>query len=126
MQAQLQQRLSYSASPLTDDQVNQVIAIMAANAPQTGSNSGGGSGTFLPFGGGPRNGGGPPITDTVVASAQGVLNDTQVAALTQLQQEQQAQAELAAQMRAARQAATAAAGNTTATATPQQAGPARP
>jgi hypothetical protein len=120
---QLQQRLSYSATPLTDEQANQVIAIMAANAPQTGSNSGGLGGGFGPFGGG-RNGG-PPITDAVVAAAQGVLSDTQVAALTQLQQEQQAQAELAAQMRAARQAATSTA-NTAATGAPQQSGAPRP
>jgi hypothetical protein len=120
---QLQQRLSYSATPLTDDQANQVIAIMAANAPQPSSNSGGTGGGFGPLGGG-RNGG-PPITDAVVAAAQGVLNDTQVAALTQLQQEQQAQAALVAQMRAARQAAATSTANTAATGA-QPSGPLRP
>ena len=64
---QLQQRLSYSATPLTDDQANQVIAIMSANAPQPAT-SGGAGGGFGPFGG--RNSG-PPITDAVVAAAQG-------------------------------------------------------
>ena len=128
---QLQQRLSYSQTPLTDDQATQIIAIMAANAPErvAGTGSSGsspasstssassttaatngaapsGAGNAGPGGfGGFRNGGGQaPITDTVIAATQGILNDTQIAALTQLQQEQQAQAQLAAQMRAARQA----------------------
>lgn len=108
---QLQQRLSYSSSPLTDAQSDQIIALLAANAPQSQKNSGPPpiaifSGGNVGFGTGPfRGGGGVPITDGVIAGSQGILNNVQIAALTQLQQEQQAQAQLAAQMRAGRQAA---------------------
>jgi len=111
---QLQQRLSYSAAPLTDAQTDQVIALLAANAPATAAGAGPAN---VPFFGATnpgfapgqfRPGGGVPITDAVIAGSQGILNSTQIAALTQLQQEQQAQAQLAAQMRASRQAATAA------------------
>jgi len=103
---QLQQRLSYSSAPLTDQQSNQIIALLAVNAPQPTQGSGlsnsavaaainpnGGTGPF-------RTGGGVPITDDVIASSQGILNTTQVEALTELQEEQQAQAKLRAQMRA--------------------------
>ena len=116
---QLQQRLSYSTTPLTDDQSNQIIALLAANAPQRAQGSGpsnaavsaatnpGGPGSF-------RGGGGVPITDAVIAGSQGILNSTQLAALTQLQQEQQAQARLRAQMNASRQPAATANGGPTA------------
>ena len=107
--SQLQQRLSYSSAPLSDEQSNQIIALLAAAAPQPVPGSGPSNAAVaaaLNPGGGPgplRNGGGVPITDAVIAGSQGILNSTQIAALTQLQQEQQAQAQLRAQMRASSQ-----------------------
>ena len=92
---QLQQRLSYSSTPLTDAQSDQIIALLAANAPQPAQGSASSAPSF--FGGAP-SGMGP--------GQFRILNSAQLAALTQLQQEQQAQALLAAQMRASRQAGT--------------------
>ena len=117
---QLQQRLSYSASPLTDTQSNQVVALLAAN------NSANNQGTNSSTPTGPRNnfsqfrnsGGNVPITDAVIASSQSILTSTQLSALTQLQQEQQAQAQLAAQMRAARRSAPTNTGTTGGTVAP--------
>jgi len=117
--SQLQQRLSYSSAPLTDTQTNQMVALLAAANPKAGSTAITSS-TGLPNGMGQfRNGGGSvSITDAVVAGSQNILTGPQLAALTQLQQEQQAQAELAAQLRAARQAATQKAATSTGTAAP--------
>lgn len=95
--SQLEQRLSYSSTPLTASQSDQLVSILAANTPATTENNplraafGGGG----PMGGG----GGTKITDATIAAAQGVLTAPQVTALQQLQQEQQAQAELAKTMR---------------------------
>lgn len=96
---QLQQRLSYSTAPLTDTQSNQVIALLAANNPNQAKSA---TGT--------RTGqvsvrGNVPITDAVISGSQNILTSTQISALTQLQQEQQARDQLTAQMRAARRSA---------------------
>ncbi|HWL14631.1 MAG TPA: hypothetical protein VNR00_03430 [Opitutus sp.] len=92
---QLEQRLSYSSTPLTPQQTAQVVDILAATAPR---NDGGANVTF---GSGP--GGGPvgrvPITDAAIQQSLGVLAAPQIEALRQLQQEQQAQAALGAAMR---------------------------
>ncbi len=100
--SQLDQRLSYSATPLSDQQSEALVQVLAQNAPAntrqtTGAGvalmAGAGGRTFLP-------GGGNQITDQAITQAQGVLSAPQVTALQQLQQEQQAQAQLAQQMRA--------------------------
>lgn len=95
--AQLQQRLSYSSSPLTEAQTNQMVALLAANnsAANPSNNSGANNGFNQYRNGGPS----VPITDASIASSKSVLNSAQIAALTQLQQEQLIQAELAAKRR---------------------------
>lgn len=111
---QLGQRLSYSTTPLSDTQADQLVQIMASTAPAgTGSSGGGGArgamamGLVSAFPGGAQvaamMGGGAKITDAAVTQAQGVLAPPQVAALQSLQQEQQASAKLMEQMRANRQ-----------------------
>ena len=99
---QLDQRLSYSTTPLTGQQSEQMVQILAQNAAPskrpTDANlptavAIGGGHTFFP--------GGNQVTDKAITQSQGVLSAPQVDALRQLQQEQQAQAQLAQQMRAA-------------------------
>ena len=104
--SQLEQRLSYSATPLTAEQSSQLVSILAANtaAPTTGATSATSTtvGPVEGFGamGGRGPGGGQNtasaaiITPAAIAQAQTVLNATQVAALQQLQQQQQSQQQL--------------------------------
>ncbi len=102
--SQLDQRLSYSSTPLTGDQSNQLMQILAATATVPPSNNGprafiGAAGAVLGTGGamaGPH----ATITDATVSQAAGVLAGPQVDALKQIQQEQQSQAALAAAFRA--------------------------
>jgi hypothetical protein len=104
---QLQQSLSYTSSPLTDAQTDQLIQILASNAPQrqngaAATDAGGFGGGFrAAFGGGGPGGGGfggggggATITPNAVIQAQTVLSTTQVQALQQLQQTQQAQQQM--------------------------------
>ena len=99
----VQQRLSYSSQPLTDQQASQLVSLLAQNPP---ANPGGGNGNGGGGGGGLRqffNGGGgatAPITDQAIQQAGSILSPAQVTALQDLQQEQQAQAQLARQARA--------------------------
>lgn len=92
---QLQQSLSYTSAPLTDAQSQQLVALMQQNSPSSGQQQfvfgGGPFGGGGPGGGGP-GGGGPPaqISNDVITQASNFLNPTQVAALQQLQQTQQA------------------------------------
>jgi hypothetical protein len=97
---QLDTRLSYSSTPLTDAQSAQLVQLLAQNAPANANagNGTGGLGQLLGRGGA---GGSTPITNEVVAQAQSVLNALQLAALQSLQTEQQAAALLRQQMRAA-------------------------
>ncbi len=104
---QLQQSLSYTDSPLTAAQSEQLVQILAANAPARGNGNGGGPvvatavaiggpgggrGGDIMFAGGP--GGGTQITDQAITQAQSILSTSQVQALQQLQQQQQAQQQL--------------------------------
>lgn len=104
---QLDQRLSYSSTPLNPQQSEQLVQVLAQNAPannRTNANA-----TTTAFIGAERTvggavarvamGGGSRITDQAVTQAQGVLSAPQMEALRALQQEQQAQAQLAQQMR---------------------------
>lgn len=95
--SQLQQRLSYSGTPLTDTQSEQLVQVLSATSEQKTPNAGG---IRTPAGRiGLGGSGGTQITDQALTQASTVLNTSQVQALQQLQQEQQAQAELAKIMR---------------------------
>jgi len=103
--SQLEQRLSYSSTPLTDAQSAQMVQIMAANAPppRTGANGAPAPLTALGAGMAATLGNGGPggrVTDADINQASGVLAAPQIDALKQIQQEQQAQAQLNAAMRA--------------------------
>jgi hypothetical protein len=89
---QLQQALSYTGTPLSDAQSEQLVQILAANAPASHNSNAG----MVRTGPGDVAGGGPPgrITDAAVIQAQGVLSAPQLEALKQLQQTQQAQTQL--------------------------------
>jgi hypothetical protein len=101
---QLAQSLSYTSSPLQNSQIDQLVNILAANAPARNQGTGGGAGgggLFAPMPGGGGMMGGPfgnqssLITDAAIAQAQSVLTAAQVAALQQLQAQQQAQRQIA-------------------------------
>jgi hypothetical protein len=105
----LQQSLSYTQTPLTDDEANQMIALLQQTQPQRAGN--GTSGTSNGGDGGPGfmsmvNGGGTAkVTDDSITAAQGVLSAPQLSALQQIQQQQQAQQQMQQMMRAANQGA---------------------
>lgn len=92
--SQLDQRLSYSATALNSTQTEFLVnALAASSSGSTASQSDGAPGG--PWGGGNRT----VITDTVIQQAQSVLTSDQVAALKQLQSEQQAQQKVREMMR---------------------------
>lgn len=121
---ELQQRLSYSSTPLSNTQADQLVQILASNppprpvpgnpagnAPPPNANPGGGppvrgidvGGMFAGFVGGAlspggpdpgRGGGGSMVTPAAVAQSQTILAPPQVAALQQIQQQQQTQQQL--------------------------------
>ncbi len=111
---QLRQSLSYTAAPLTDVQADQLVQILASTAPAGGAgpgagatvtyvNRGPGTGAVFAVGSpGPDGpmpwGGGVSITDATMAQAQGVLSPAQLQALQEIQQQQQAAAQLRDQM----------------------------
>lgn len=109
MVSQLEQRLSYSSTPLTDTQSQEMLRIFAETAPAPAagaqvatrvagtavfSGAGGGGNVFTMLGGG-----GGQISDEAVTRSQSVLSADQMGALQQLQQEHQAQAQLGQIMR---------------------------
>jgi hypothetical protein len=108
--SQLEKRLSYSPTPLNDTQAEQLVQILATNAPPA-SNSGNRADSTALLGqamaGNPRTaqvaglfgGAGARITDAAVTQSQGVLAPAQVAALQSLQAEQEAATRLGQQMR---------------------------
>lgn len=98
---QLSQSLSYTNSPLQDYQNQQLVQILANNAPPSAGNQ-----TSLRSMLG--NGGNVPVTDQVISQAQAVLTPDQVAALQAIQQQQQAQQKMQQLVRAARNAQNAA------------------
>jgi hypothetical protein len=109
---QLEQRLSYSSTPLTPDQREQMVQILAATSPTTSvaesadfsimTNAvgfvGSGGGNTLTMGGA----GAPTVRATInndaVTRSSSVLSPPQVAALQQIQQEQQAQQQMGSTM----------------------------
>jgi hypothetical protein len=105
----LQQQLSYTQTPLTDDEASQMVQLLAQNQPQRAGN--GTSGTANGGGPGPSllslvNGGGnAQVTPEALTAAQGVLSGPQLAALQQIQAQQQAQQQMMQLMRSANQGA---------------------
>lgn len=93
---QLQQSLSYTSTPLSDAQSQQLVTLLQQSG---GSPAGRNFGYGGPFGGG---GGAPQaqITPEVISQASSFLNPSQVAALQQLQQAQQAQQQMGQLIRA--------------------------
>jgi hypothetical protein len=92
---QLEQSLSYTDTPLTGAQSDQMLQILGQTSPTNVSGAqivmagpGGGAG---PMG----SGAGSRITDATIASAQGVLSPPQVQALQEIQQQQAAAQQLA-------------------------------
>lgn len=100
--SQLEQRLSYSSTPLSDTQSQQLVQILAETSPTRDSNASGRPIVSLGAASGPGAVffGGPTITADAVNRAQSVLTAQQLSALQSLQQEQQASAQLRQQMRA--------------------------
>jgi hypothetical protein len=103
--SQLQQSLSYSDTQLSSSQADQLVQILAETSPNRagGANTVVGGPTVIVMGAGssgpvPRSLDGPwnagPITDEAVARAQSVLSAPQVQALQEIQQQQQAAAQL--------------------------------
>jgi len=91
---QLEQSLSYTETPLTNAQSEQMLQIIG----QTSAAGGPGAQIYM---GGPGGGGGPAaggagsrITDATIAGAQGVLSPPQIQALQEIQQQQQAAQQL--------------------------------
>jgi hypothetical protein len=113
---QLQARLSYTDQPLTTQQSEQMVSLLASNT--TGGNRPTGGGVAARLGGMANAGGTAAITDTAVNQAQTVLTAPQLQALQQLQQEQQAQAKLGQLMRSLRAGGGATGTGTTATPPP--------
>jgi hypothetical protein len=92
--SQLEQRLSYSGTPLTPQQTEQLVQVLAANPSEQGNVARAG-GIRTPAG---RIGfggtGGATITDSALAQSATVLAASQVQALQQIRQEQQAQQQI--------------------------------
>ena len=91
----LGQRLSYTSAPLSVDQTERLVQVLAANPGERAAGSRANVMFATPGGRiGLGGAGGAPITDQAVAQAATVLQPTQLQALQQLQQEQQAQSQL--------------------------------
>jgi hypothetical protein len=105
----LQQSLSYTQTPLTDDEASQMIGLLQQTQPQRAGN--GTAGTTNGGDAGPGimaliNGGGTAkVTDESLTQSSGVLSAPQISALQQIQQQQQAQQQMQQMMRAANQGA---------------------
>jgi hypothetical protein len=96
---QLDQRLSYAATPLTPVQGEQLTTLLAS-ASAGGAAAAGAPPMYINTGpGGTIMAGGPQITDEIIKQAAAFLNASQVGALKQLQTEQQSQRQLMQLMR---------------------------
>jgi cell division septum initiation protein DivIVA len=91
---QLQQSLSYTDSPLTSSQGDQVAQILANTGPQHSTSSANSDNTSTE-----PNKTNSRITNATIAQAQGVLQPSQVQALQEIQAQQQAVAQLKKIMR---------------------------
>jgi hypothetical protein len=98
---QLQQALSYTSTPLTDDQANQMIQLLANTSVQRSGNGTAGTGAGAMgalFGGGNQS---APISDETITQSSGLLSAPQQQALQQLQAQQQTQRQIQQAMRQA-------------------------
>ena len=95
---QLEQSLSYTSTPLSSTQAEQLVQILASNSPATSNAANNRATVAAGFGFG-GNGPTSPITTAAITQAASVLAAPQVAALQQLQQTQQAQQQLQQAMR---------------------------
>lgn len=106
----LQQQLSYTQTPLTDDQANAMVSLLQSNQPQRAGSGTSGTANGGDAGPGPMalmNGGGnAKVTNDAIAQASGVLSAPQVAVLQQIQQQQQAQQQIQQMMRQMNQQST--------------------
>jgi hypothetical protein len=104
----LQQSLSYTQTPLTDDESNAMINLLAQTQAAKAGNGTAGT-TTGNSGPGPMaimNGGGTAkVTADTIAQASTVLTAPQMSALEQIQQQQQAQQQMQQMMRQANQPA---------------------
>ena len=100
--SQLQQALSYSDTQITPAQADQLVQILAdtaatkgvATSTGPGGNVGFATGPFPSSAMGPGAWNATPITDEAIARAQSVLSAPQIQALQDIQQQQQAAAQL--------------------------------
>ena len=97
---QVSQALSYSPTPLTDQQASQLTALLAQDQPAAKTAPG-----TVNFGSLLGNTTPAPITDEAVSAAQSFLSPPQIQALQQIQQAQQAQGKMQDLLRASEQAA---------------------
>ncbi len=116
---QLQQSLSYTTAPLSDAQAEQVVQILSQTMPKPAAapdgavgasnvtvrmeapgGAGNGGQVLAAIGGAFGFGSSAPITNDAITQAQGVLSSTQLAALQQLQAQQQAAKQLQDAIRA--------------------------
>ncbi len=109
---QLAQRLSYTSTPLTPDQREQMVQVLAATGPTTSGAEnadlsvmtnaigfvGTSGGNTMAFGGAGVPTMSSPINNDAIARSGSVLSAPQVTALQQLQQEQQAQQQMGGTM----------------------------
>lgn len=105
---QLENKLSYTGSPLQSSQMDQLVRILAESS-QNARNAAGNQGFAIRGmdGGGPvvmGGGGSTQITDDVIARAQSVLTQAQLQGLKQMQAEQEAQRTMSEAMRNASRA----------------------
>ena len=124
---QLAQSLSYTNTPLSDAQNQQMVAILAANTPASTNATGNNLRTTVAstFGVGFNGGATTPITNDAITQSQTVLSPSQISALQQLQATQQAQAQLNSAMHNQFRSAGTAGGSTTTPSapTPTKSGP---
>lgn len=120
----LEQRLSYTDSPLSSEQSEQLVSLLAATSGETSNPANRGTrnaAARLGFPGG--GGGGAQITDTTIQQASSVLSASQLQALQQVQQEQQAQAQLGQIVREQLRNRSSGTGSSSQPTTPPPAGP---
>jgi hypothetical protein len=112
----LQQQLSYTQTPLTDDEASQMIGLLQQTQPQRAGSGTAGTSNGGDAGPSPMsliNGGGTArVTDDSVSQASSILSSAQVSALQQIQQQQQAQQQMQQMMRAQWQGSNGGAGAT--------------
>lgn len=98
--SQLEQSLSYTSTPLTSAQSEQLVQILASNSPANSNANNNRAAVAASFGVGfGGNGPATQITDAAIQQAQSVLSASQVQTLQQLQATQRAQQQLNQAMR---------------------------